>query len=206
MGGGGGVIWRPLPHRPNRPPQPPKTTKKFPLGRNDILNRAKNEMPILSTPTFVCPHYPPPRSRRPNTMHNPGAEAQRFHPKCHGVGGGLQPPLAAAHINPCASSLNGATINTGMRSHLASHPWRWGADKRWQVIPTGGPPRPAGVAWTSRSLGAARAITRQHEGEHVRVAAPRAHRVRTVAIISGQTPVHHPKMHPPKQPIEPQKT
>ena len=32
------------------------------------------------------------------------------------------------------------------------------------------------------------------------------HRVRTVATISGQTPVKHPKMYPPKQPIEPQKT
>ena len=32
------------------------------------------------------------------------------------------------------------------------------------------------------------------------VVAPRAHRVRTVAIIGGQTPVHHPEMHPPKQP------
>ena len=32
-----------------------------------------------------------------------------------------------------------------------------------------------------------------------------AHRVRTVAAISGQTPVHHPNMHPPKQPIEPWK-
>ena len=32
------------------------------------------------------------------------------------------------------------------------------------------------------------------------------HHVRTVARISGPTPVHHPKMHPPKQPIESQKT
>ena len=29
------------------------------------------------------------------------------------------------------------------------------------------------------------------------------HRACTAAAISGQTPVHHPKMHPPKQPIEP---
>ena len=35
------------------------------------------------------------------------------------------------------------------------------------------------------------------------VAAPRAHRVRTVATIGGQTPVHHPKMQPPKQPTKP---
>ena len=35
------------------------------------------------------------------------------------------------------------------------------------------------------------------------VAAPRAHRVRTVATISGQTPVNHPKMHPAKQLTEP---
>ena len=35
------------------------------------------------------------------------------------------------------------------------------------------------------------------------VVAPRAHRVRTAATIRGQTPVHHPKMHPPKQPIKP---
>ena len=34
----------------------------------------------------------------------------------------------------------------------------------------------------------------------------RAHCIRTVATMSGQTPVHHPKMNPPKQPIEPQKT
>ena len=33
------------------------------------------------------------------------------------------------------------------------------------------------------------------------VVAPRAHRVRTVATISSHTRVHHPKMHPPKQPI-----
>jgi len=38
------------------------------------------------------------------------------------------------------------------------------------------------------------------------VVAPRAHRVRTAATISGQTPVHHPKMHhPPQQPMEPEK-
>ena len=30
--------------------------------------------------------------------------------------------------------------------------------------------------------------------------------VRTMATISGQTRLHHPKVHPPKQPIEPQKT
>ena len=35
---------------------------------------------------------------------------------------------------------------------------------------------------------------------------PRAHRVRAAATISGQTPVNHPKMHAPKQPIQPQKT
>ena len=32
------------------------------------------------------------------------------------------------------------------------------------------------------------------------------HRVRTAAVIRSQTPVHHPQMHPPKKPIEPQKT
>ena len=32
---------------------------------------------------------------------------------------------------------------------------------------------------------------------------PRAHRVRTVSTISGQTPVHRPEMHAPKQPMEP---
>ena len=31
------------------------------------------------------------------------------------------------------------------------------------------------------------------------------HRARTAATISGQTLVYHPKMHPPKQPIEPEK-
>jgi hypothetical protein len=34
-------------------------------------------------------------------------------------------------------------------------------------------------------------------------AAPRAPHVHPVATISGQTPVHHSKMHPPKKPIEP---
>ena len=34
------------------------------------------------------------------------------------------------------------------------------------------------------------------------VVAPRAHHVRTVATASGQTPVHHTKMQPPKQAIE----
>ena len=40
------------------------------------------------------------------------------------------------------------------------------------------------------------------------VIAPHAHRVHPVRTVatSGQTPVNHPKMHPPKQPIEPQKT
>ena len=32
------------------------------------------------------------------------------------------------------------------------------------------------------------------------------HRVRTVATIQDQPLVNHPKMHPPKQPIEPQKS
>ena len=40
----------------------------------------------------------------------------------------------------------------------------------------------------------------------VGVVAPRAHRARTVATISGHLPDHHPTMYPPKQPIEPQKT
>ena len=35
--------------------------------------------------------------------------------------------------------------------------------------------------------------------------APRAHRVRTEATIGSQTTVHHPEMHPPKQPMGPQK-
>ena len=38
------------------------------------------------------------------------------------------------------------------------------------------------------------------------VAAPRAHRVCAGATVSSQTPVHDPKMYPPEQPIEPQKT
>ena len=40
----------------------------------------------------------------------------------------------------------------------------------------------------------------------VGVVALQAQRVRTVVTISGQTPVNHPKMYPPKQSIEPQKT
>ena len=36
--------------------------------------------------------------------------------------------------------------------------------------------------------------------------ANRVHRVRTVAPMSGQPPVNHPKMCPAKQPIQPQKT
>ena len=51
------------------------------------------------------------------------------------------------------------------------------------------------------------AAQRQHnhrQSHDVGVVAQCAHRVRTVATISGQTPVNHPKMHQPKQP-EPQK-
>ena len=44
-------------------------------------------------------------------------------------------------------------------------------------------------------------ITRHLEGG----VAPRAHCVRTTATLGGPTPVPHPKMHPPKQPIEPLK-
>ena len=40
----------------------------------------------------------------------------------------------------------------------------------------------------------------------VGVVAPRVHRIRTMATIGSQTPAHHPKMYPPKQPVEPQKT
>ena len=42
--------------------------------------------------------------------------------------------------------------------------------------------------------------------EHVGVVAPRTHGVRTVAMIMYHTLVHHPKMPPPKQPIQTQKT
>ena len=40
----------------------------------------------------------------------------------------------------------------------------------------------------------------------VGVVAPRVHGIRTVATIRGQTAVNHPKMHPPKPPMQPQKT
>ena len=49
-------------------------------------------------------------------------------------------------------------------------------------------------------------VTRTYLVHVVGVVAPHAHRVRTVATISGQTPVNHPTMYPPKQPIEPWKT
>ena len=35
------------------------------------------------------------------------------------------------------------------------------------------------------------------------VVALRVQRIRTMATISGETSVHYPKMHPPKQPYEP---
>ena len=38
------------------------------------------------------------------------------------------------------------------------------------------------------------------------VFALRVHCVRTAATIPSEIPVNHPKMYPPKQPIEPQKT
>ena len=70
---GGGGIWRthPLQAKPPTPPIP----KKFPRGKSEILNRAKNERPILGTQTSSCPHTPPPPSRRPNTKHNSGLSA-----------------------------------------------------------------------------------------------------------------------------------
>ena len=65
--GGGGDLAHlpPLPPRPNHPPT--QSQKKFPLGKNEILHRAKIERPILGTQTDLCPHtlpYPLPTATR----------------------------------------------------------------------------------------------------------------------------------------------
>ena len=71
------------------------------------------------------------------------------------------------------------------------------------------------VVWSSRKSGATVHIVASTSEWTIcpvpgcpkkRVAAPRAPRARTAASISGQTPVHHPKIHPPKQPTAPEKS
>ena len=81
--------------------------------------------------------------------------------------------------------------------------------KVWRVLSTAD----AGAWGGGGGGGGARAIEAQHVCtlvlpglRTVGVAAPPAHRVRTAATIGSQTPMNQPKMYPPKQPIEPQKT